>query len=89
MKRPRFRLRTLLLLTAAAAILLSIILTIVVPKRIEHNAFAQLSNRILYAGIIYDGPKWNYRAFSNYWYFQRVWHIQLRLESTDSDRPTC
>lgn len=71
---------------AITAVLLSVMLTAVVPRRKEHDAFAKLSQRILYAGVIYDGPQWNYRAFSDYWYFQRIWHIHLRLESTDIDR---
>lgn len=56
------------------------------PRRQEHRAFSKLSGRVLYVGITYDGPQWNSRTFTNHWYFQRVRHIHLRLESTDTDR---
>lgn len=82
----RFRLKTLLVLMALVAVLLRMVLVTLAPLRQEHDAFSALSGRILYVGIAYDGPQWGVGALSKSWLFQRIGHVELRLESTDTDR---
>ena len=86
MRLSRFRLRTLLLLISIAALLLALFTTVISPRLTEHNAFARLSNRILYAGAVYDGPQWSSRSLSDFWFFTRIRCIHLRIESVDTDR---
>lgn len=74
------------MLLTIVAVMLRMTWIFILPHKREHEAFARLAPRLLYAGIYYDGPNWKMKAIRECFLFQRFHTVRIRIEEKDIDR---